>query len=132
MEAHLKAVDSSLPKTSADNFKICYYFDLQQICSGGAISALLHVPVTWAPTASECSTLLGKQLHLLETAANSVFTASIKSAATAGVTDFELLTQSWVLRAEFHELIAKYAAFVELPMGYLTENCALCWDESAL
>jgi hypothetical protein len=99
MEAHLKAVDSSLPKTTADDFKICYYFDLQQTCAGDAISALLHVSaisnvLTWAPTASECSNLLDKQLHLLETAANSVFTASIKSAATAGVTDFELLTQS--------------------------------------
>jgi hypothetical protein len=49
--------------------------------------------------------------------ANSVLAASIKSTATADVTDFELLIRSWVLPAGHHELITKYAAFVEDCVG---------------
>jgi len=116
-ETHLKAIDSSLPTTTASNNNICYYFPLKQACSGEAIGALLRQsPVanvlTWTPTAADCSKLLDKQLPSMERAASSLFGPAITSAAAAGVTNFELLAQSWVLRAGHHVLSVKQAAFV--------------------
>lgn len=116
-ETHLKAIDSSLPHTTVDDFEVCYYFDLAQTCAGQTVSTLLNkAPITnvltWAPTAADCSKLLDKQRPALEEAASHLFGAAITSAATAGVTNFELLAQSWVLRVSHHALSVKEKAFV--------------------
>ena len=116
-EAHLKAIDSSLPTTTANNLQICYFYDLDQTCAGDAIGTLLRqAPVnnvlTWTPSVADCSKLLEKQLPALGEAASSLFKAAIASAATAGVTNFELLAQSWVLRVGHHALSVNHAAFV--------------------
>jgi len=116
-ETHLKAIDPSLPTTTANGLKICYYFDLAPTCAGNAIGALLNqAPVSnvlaWSPTVADCSKLLDKQRPALARVASDLFGATITSAATAGVTNFDLLTQSWVLRVGHHVLSVKQAAFV--------------------
>ena len=132
-EAYLKGLDSSLPTTTAANGKICYYFNVAQACSADAISAWLHQSVTnaltWTPTAADCSKLLDKQRAYLETTANSLFgpsagglsrraraneavtSGAIATALAAGVTNFEKLVQSWVLRVGYYALTTQYAAF---------------------
>jgi len=42
-EAHLKAINSLLPLTTAESLTICYYFDLAQTCSSAAISRFLSL-----------------------------------------------------------------------------------------
>ena len=116
-ETYLQALDSSLPRTTASNGKVCYYFDVAQTCSADAISAWLHLsPVinvlTWTPTAADCSKLLDKQRLYLETTASSLFGfGGIATASAAGVTNFEQLAQSWILQVGYFPLTTKYADF---------------------
>lgn len=95
--------DTTLPWTSAKNGKICYYFPFSETCSGIAIQRFLGLPAglelsSWTPSTSDCGTLLEKTRAYAEEVASSLFASSIESAASAGVTDFELLTQIWVMQ----------------------------------
>lgn len=115
-EAFLSTIDGTLPLTSAANSKICYYFDVSQTCSADAIGTLLSQAavdlLTWVPTPADCSALLEEQRIYADKVASSVFSAAIASAASATVTNFELLAQSWVLRAGHYPLTYTHAAFV--------------------
>jgi hypothetical protein len=112
----LGTIDGSLPLTTAANSKICYYFDVAQTCSADAIGDLLSEAAvdlaTWVPTQAQCDSLLDEQRLYAEEVAGSVFSAAIASAATASVTDFDLLAQSWVLRVGHYPLTVDHAAFV--------------------
>ena len=113
----LKSIDSNLPLLTVAADKICYYVDVSQTCAGEAIGDLLSQaavanPKTWTPTTDECDSLLDEQRVYAEKVASSVFSAAIENAAIATVTDFEILAQSWVLRAGYHALTYTHAAFV--------------------
>lgn len=112
----LGRIDGSLPLTTAANSKICYYFDVSQTCSAAAVAALLSQAAPnstpWVLTSAQCDSLLSEQRVYAEAVASSIFSAAITSAATASVTDFELLVQSWVLRVGYHSLTVDHAAFV--------------------
>lgn len=114
----LKSINSSLPLTTAEGNEICYYFDISQACADQAAGDLLSLPAienitTWGPTPAQCDSLLDGQRLYAEKLASSVFSAAIASAAIAGVAEFELLAQSWMLRVGHHPLINMYPGFVE-------------------
>jgi hypothetical protein len=115
-KAFLSTIDGTLPITTAADSKICYYFDVAQTCSADAIGTLLSQAAVdftiWTPTLADCSALLDRQRFYADQVASSVFSAAIASAATASVTNFELLAQSWVLRAGHYPLTYTHAAFV--------------------
>ena len=115
-ETFLKSIDATLPLLAQSNSQICYYLDPGQTCFGQAVGHLLGQsavdPLTWTPTEAQCSTLLQEQLPYLEAIATDLFGAAITSAAAAGVTDFEILAQSWVLRVGHHALKTDYASFL--------------------
>ena len=121
-QTFLLSVDGSLPLLSPVNSKICYHFDVSQTCSGEAIGQLLGLftvadPSSWTATSAQCDTLLDGQRLYAEGVASRVFDAAILSAATAGVTDFELMVQSWVLRVGHFPLIHTHTAFVDALKG---------------
>jgi hypothetical protein len=93
-EAFLKTIDSSLPKTSAADSKICYYLDISQTCSGAAIGDLLGQAAvtnfaTWQPTPADCAQLLDKQRIYAQSVASRVFGDTLSIANGASVTNFE-------------------------------------------
>ena len=109
-------VNPYLPKLTASEGKICYFFDTTQTCSGQAISVLLGLPAVtdipnWTPTYDDCGALLMGQRIYAETVATSLSDVSITSAGVEGVTDYELMLQSWVLRVGRHQLETEHAAF---------------------
>lgn len=81
---------------------ICYFFDFTPTCSAEVISGVLDQTIldiaTWTPTEAECDTLLEEEFLYLETVATELFGSAITKANAAGVTNFELLAQAWVLR----------------------------------
>jgi len=116
-EAHLKSINSNLPLTTPQNSLICYYFDLFPTCVGEIITKYLSKTTvidvqTWTPTEAECSDLLNQQRAYLTKIANSLFSSAITSASIAGVTQFPLLTQSWILRVTYHSLATNHVDFV--------------------
>lgn len=130
-QSWLSLVDWTLPKTSAVGSKICYYIDISQTCSAAAIGDLLGEEAisnlaTWQPTPAKCTQLLDKQRIYAQSVANSVFGDAIASAATASVTNFELMAQSWVLRAGHYNLMHEWGDFVAALNGisdWTTVHC---------
>jgi hypothetical protein len=118
-KTYLLEVDPALPRTSAASSKICWFFDIAQTCSGEAISTLLelsgatNIP-NWTPTTATCDSLLNGQRIYAEKVAASLFASSILSAAAAGMTDYELMVQSWVLRVGYFQLKVNDEAFVDV------------------
>jgi hypothetical protein len=117
MKAFLVSVDGSLPLLSPVDSKICYLFDLTQSCSGEAIGHILNLPSSadvfpWSADTTSCDALLDAERFYMEAVASSVFSEAIASAASAGVTNFELMVQSWVLRVGHYPLTQTHAAFV--------------------
>jgi hypothetical protein len=113
----LQSIDPSLPLRTAAGTEICYHFDISQTCAGQAAGDLLSLPAianlaTWGPTTAQCDSILDQQRVYAEKVASSLFSAAIASARTAGVSGFELLAQSWVLRAGHYILIDMFPAFV--------------------
>ena len=142
-QTFLTSIDATLPWTTAQNSDICYYFDLSQTCSGDAIGTFLGQAAvanvnTWSPTPAQCTTLLDQQRAYLESVASTLFAPAIASAATAGVTNFELMAQSWVLRVGYHELTTDYSDFVTAinsVVAWPTVHCDsgnLLYDSSTL
>ncbi len=130
-QSFFQLVDGTLPKTTPGGSKMCYYFDISQTCSGAAIGHLLGQAAitdftTWSPSAADCDMLLNKQRYYAQSVANSVFGDAIASAATKGVTDFELMAQSWVLRAGHYTLVHDWGDFVAALNGvsdWTTVHC---------
>ena len=115
----LKGRDNTLPWTSIQNDMICYYFRLDQSCSATAIKDLLALAAipsltAYTLTGTECDQLQEGMEPVAAQVANVVFTNAITTAAAAGVTNFELLTQTWVLQVGHVPLTtdATYVAFV--------------------
>ena len=128
------------PKLTAADSKICYYVDVSQTCYQNAMSNLLGLTdlTGWTATAADCAKVLERQRIYLEGVAARLFSLAIISAATAGVTDFELLTQSWVLRVGHHALVTEHSAFLAVINGIVdwkTVHCDggnLLYDTSSL
>jgi hypothetical protein len=128
----LKSIDPSLPLRTAAGTEICYHFDISQTCAGQAAGDLLSLPAianltTWGPTTAQCDSILDQQRVYAEKVANSVFSAAIASARTAGVSGFELLAQSWILRVGHYPLVRMYSAIVAALNGisdWTTVHCA--------
>jgi len=59
-EAHLKAIDATLPLLVGANSKICYYVDVSQTCYPEVMSDLLGLPdlTGWTATAADCAKVL--------------------------------------------------------------------------
>lgn len=117
LKDYLQLLDSSLPLTSAVDFKICYHFDLKQACASDTIDYFLgqSIPnlLTWEPSEGECESLLDTQRAYLESIAGSLFPDAITSSNAEGGIAFELLAQSWVLRVTHTELALTYGDFVD-------------------
>jgi len=73
--------------------------------------------------------VLEGQRAYLESVAARLFGPAITLAADAKVTDFELLTQSWVLRVGHHALVTEHSTFLAVINGIVdwkTVHCATC------
>ena len=137
-ETLLKTIDGTLPWPSAQGSKICYYFDLSQACSAQAVENLLGLAsavdlAVWSTSVpdEDCNTLLDKQRIFFESVASSLFASAITKAATAGVTNFELLAQSWVLRFGHYALTTNQQAFVTMIKGIIDWTTVHC-DSTSL
>ena len=105
------------PLLSPVNSMICFYFDLSQTCSGETLGHLLNQQAitdvsSWSATEEQCDALLDGERVYLKNKASSVFSTAIASAASAGVPNFEIMVQTWVLRVGYYQLIETHAAFV--------------------
>lgn len=108
-KTYLLWFDSSLPYTVPTSGKICYFYDITQTCSGSAISTYLGLLTetdiaNWTPTTEQCDALLDAQRAYAEEIAMSLFPTSIASAKSAGVTNYDVMVQSWVLRTGYYQL----------------------------
>ena len=139
-EVHLKAIDATLPLLVGANSKICYHVDVSQSCYQIAMSDLLGLNdlTGWTATAADCAKVLSGLRAYLESVAARLFGPAITSAARDGVTDFELLAQSWVLRVGHHALVTEHSAFRAVINGiadWKTVHCGsgyLLYDASSL
>ena len=59
-EAHLKAIDGTLPLLVGADSKICYYVDVSQTCYQDAMSKFLGLTdlTGWTATAADCAKVL--------------------------------------------------------------------------
>jgi len=132
-EAHLKAIDGTLPILVGADSKICYYVDVSQTCYPDAMSKFLGLTYLtgWTATAADCAKVLEEQRAYLESVAARLFGPAIPSATDAKVTDFELLTQSWVLRVGHHALVTEHSAFRAVINGIVDWKTVHC-DEGNL
>ena len=81
---------------------------------------------SWTATAADCAKVLEGLRAYLESVAARLFGPAIISAATAGVTDFELLTQSWVLRVGHHALVTEHSTFRAVINGIVDWKTVHC------
>jgi hypothetical protein len=112
-KTYLLAIDPTLPYTTPTDGKICYYFDIAQTCSGDAISTLLGLPTptdipNWTSSAADCDALLDGQRVYAEKVAADLFAESLLLTLTNGMSGYELMVQSWVLRIGHYRLSQDY------------------------
>jgi len=128
-KAFLQGVDPLLPTLTAGGHHVCYYFDPGQTCSDAALGDLLGLAsdptaATWTPTgAPQCETLLDQQRVYAEGVAAGLFGDAI---ASAGVAEFELMVQTWVLRVGYYSLKVDHAAFMAALNGVFDWTTVSC------
>jgi len=81
---------------------------------------------SWTATAADCAKVLEGLRAYLESVAARLFGPAIISAARDGVTDFELLAQSWVLRVGHHALVTEHSAFLAVTNGIVDWKTVHC------
>jgi hypothetical protein len=123
---------NTLPYTTPTDNTICWLFTLAEPCSGEAISTLLGLPApidtaNWTPpTTDTCDTLLDMQRAYAESIATTLFPLSIASAKAAGVANYELMLQFWVLW-DGHDYLSKeepaLIALLESVTDWTTVGC---------